>query len=108
MRVYEFENGQTKLAAELTEAEMTWSRSTPVAYDQVKAWFGEAIKGEAPAGEGKPANMSSTQMKFVWWILGLNAIPLLFNFGGSFWLILIALFALYWPAGYFQGEGDKK
>ena len=109
VRVYEFENGQTKLAAELTQSEMTWSRSTPVAYDQVKAWFGESLRGSAPAGTaGGSGDLMSTQMKFVWWILGLNAIPLLFNFGGSFWLVLIALFALFYPAKYFQGDGDKK
>ncbi len=105
VRVYEFERGQTKLAAELTQSEMTWSRSTPVAADQIKIWFGLDVKDGGRVASG---TLSSTQMKFVYWILGLNAIPLLFNFGGSFWLILIALFALYWPAGYFQGDGDKE
>ncbi len=46
-RVYEFEQGQTKLAAELTGEEMTWSRSVPVAYDQMAAWFGAAFHGGA-------------------------------------------------------------
>jgi uncharacterized protein (DUF983 family) len=108
VRVYEFESGQTKLAAELTQSEMTWSRSTPVAWDQVKAWFGDSLKGSAPTGGGANGSLMSTQMKFVWWILGLNAIPLLFNFGNSFWFIIMALFALFYPAKYFQGDGDKK
>jgi hypothetical protein len=108
VRVYEFESGQTKLAAELTQSEMTWSRSTPVAYDQIKAWFGASIKGAAPAGKKDGAStVRSTQMKFLWWILGLNAIPIVLNFGSSFWIILIALFALFYPEDYFQGDGDK-
>lgn len=108
VRVYEFEGGQASLAAELTPHELTWSRSTPVAFDQIKAWFGSAVKGGAAEPKGKAAALLSTQMKFVWWLLGLNAIPILFNFGGSFWIILIALFALFYPASYFQGDKDKE
>jgi hypothetical protein len=108
VRVYEFESGQNTLAAELTPSELTWSQSTPVAADQVKTWFGLETKGSTKVAKGSPAALKSTQMKFVWWILGLNAIPLLFNFGGSIWIILIALVALFIPAGYFQGDGDKQ
>jgi hypothetical protein len=32
------------------------------------------------------------------WILGLNAIPLLFNFSGTFFYVVIALLAMYLPA----------
>lgn len=109
VRVYEFESGQTTLAAELTPHELTWSRSTPVPYNLVKEWFGTGLKGDAP-GEvlGTPKALLATQMKFVWWLLGLNAIPIIFNFSGSFWIILIALFALFYPADYFQGTKDKE
>ncbi len=107
VRVYEFESGQTRLAAELTPSELTWSRSTPVAWDQVKAWFGTELRGEAPRNSGAGAGSAMpTQMKFLWWILGLNAIPLLFNFGTSFWVLLLALFGLFYPAKYFKGDGD--
>ena len=106
--VSEFEGGQTKLAAELTPSEMTWSRSTPVAFDQLKTWFGVGIKGEAPAAAAAVSPLRSTQMKFVYWILGLNAIPMLFNFGGSFWFVLGALIALFYPASYFQGDREKE
>ncbi len=108
VQVSEFEHGQTKLAAELTESELTWSRSTPVAFDQIKSWFGTGVKGDGPPVAAKASPLRSTQMKFVWAILGLNAIPILFNFGGSFWIVLIALVALFYPASYFQGDGEQK
>ena len=108
VQVFEFESGQNSLAAELTASELTWSRSSPVAFDQVKAWFGNGLKGDAPVASASPAGtLNSTQMKFVWSILGLNIIPLLFNFSGSFWVVIVALIALYYPASYFQGK-DKE
>ncbi len=113
-RVYEFGKGQTKLAAELTAEELTWTSSTPVAGDQINAWFGKGAKRQptaraaASADEAAAKTKYSTQMKFVWWILGLNAIPLIANFGVTFWLVIGALIALFYPAKYFQSEGDKK
>lgn len=108
VRVYEFEGGQASLAAELTAEELTWTRSVPVAYDTVKLWFGDALHGSGKAAKsGAASPVLSTQMKFVWWILGLNAIPILFNFGETFWLIIGAIIALFYPASYFQGK-DKK
>jgi hypothetical protein len=105
VRVSEFESGQTKLAAERTDAELTWSRSTPVAFDQIKAWFGADVRGSGPAAKaGATSSLLSTQMKFVWWILGLNAIPILFAFGDTFILTAAALIALFYPASYFQND----
>ena len=109
-RVYEFKKGTSTLSAELTADELTWSQSTPVAADQVAAWFGTGADGVNKAALAKPAKsgtLMSSQLKFVWWILGLNAIPLLVNFGGTFWIVIVALIALFYPAKYFQGEGDK-
>jgi hypothetical protein len=103
VQVFEFENGQTKLAAELTGEELTWSRSTPVAFDQVKAWFGTALRSDPlrkMPGEALPSSRSAT--KFLWWILGLNAIPLLFNFSGTFIYVVLALLAIYLPAKLFD------
>ncbi|UUZ50173.1 DUF4178 domain-containing protein [Massilia sp. B-10] len=107
VRVSEFESGQTTLAAELTDAELTWSRSTPVAFDQIKTWFGTGVEGAGPANAAKPSSLLSTQMKFVWWILGLNAIPTLFAFGDTFFMTIAALVALFYPASYFQNGEDK-
>lgn len=103
-RVYEFQQGPVTLAAELTAEELTWSRSTPVAADQIMAWFGKgaAVLNTTPSASQK----TGTPVKFVWWILGLNAIPLLVNFGGTFWILIAALIALFYPAKYFQGD-DK-
>ena len=103
-QVYEFQQGPTTLSAELTADELTWSRSTPVATDQIMAWFGKgaAVLNTAPS----PSQKAGSPAKFVWWILGLNAIPLLVNFGGTFWVLIAALIALFYPAKYFQGD-DK-
>ena len=101
-RVFEFQQGPATLSAELTAEELTWSRSTPVATDQIMAWFGKgaAVVNTAPSASQK----AGTPLKFVWWILGLNAIPLLVNFGGTFWILIAALIALFYPAKYFQGD----
>lgn len=107
VKVSEFESGQTRLAAELTESELTWSRSTPVAFDQIKAWFGADVHGAGPAKvAAAPSSLLSTQMKFVWWILGLNLIPILFDFSDTFVITGAALIALFYPASYFQNGED--
>ncbi|HEU4373109.1 MAG TPA: DUF4178 domain-containing protein, partial [Telluria sp.] len=103
VQVFEFENGQTRLAAELTGEELTWSRSTPVAFDQVRAWFGNALRADAQRkapSQSLPSTSAAT--KFLWWILGLNAIPLLFNFSGTFIYVVLALLAIYLPAKLFE------
>jgi len=107
VRVSEYESGQTTLAAELTPNELTWSRSTPVPNDQLKAWFGNDFTGQANAkAPSSPSSLRSTQMKFVWWILGLNAIPMLFAFGETFFIVIAALVGLFYPANYFQNNED--
>lgn len=110
--VYEFEQGETTLAAEVTGEEMTWSRSTPVDEAKVNSWFGKAgpARASAPLADSPSAAKSamySTQMKFLWWILGLNAIPLLLAFGDTFLITVGAIIALFYPAKYFQGDKDK-
>ena len=109
-RVYDFKQSRDTLTAELTADEMTWSQSVPVAADQVAAWFGTGANGmsaEAAAKKPAPAQASTyhnTQFKFVWWILGLNAIPLLANFGTTLVIVGLALVALFYPEKYFQGD----
>ena len=50
-RVEEFTAGQIRLASETSEQEMTWSRSSPVSVDQLKAWFGKQFKIVETAAE---------------------------------------------------------
>jgi len=97
--VAEFANGQIRLAAEMTREEMTWSRSSPVPFDQMKAWFGASFRATRPAapppakGRYKRAARNS-----IFVMLAVNAIPLLANFGRSWALTLLGALALYLPA----------
>ncbi len=109
-RVYDFKQGTASLSAELTAEELSWSHSVPVAADQIMAWFGKGAQGLSKSAASRPDKLrtkSDSQVKFVWWILGLNVIPLLVNFGGTFWILLIALIALFYPAKYFQSDEEK-
>lgn len=100
--VEEFEAGQLRLAAEATEHEMTWSRSSPVSADQLKAWFGAAFKGRIKApSKSEPFghNRYRTTAKYIiWFMLAVNAIPLLANFSGTWFLTAIGALAIYLPA----------
>ncbi len=104
VRVHEFENGQTRLAAEITEHEMTWSRSTPLAYDQLRSWFGKAFTGKAPPAPKRGTSASDTATKFIWWILGLNAIPLLLEFSRTWMYVVLAILAIYLPAKFLSPD----
>ncbi|WP_028103364.1 DUF4178 domain-containing protein [Pseudoduganella violaceinigra] len=99
--VYEYKRQQVTLAAELTTSELGWSRSTPVAWDQMKAWFGDALKGEGRSSADEDAGKERYKRSAKNWIMGmlaLNAIPLLFNFGGSIGVTIVAALSLYLPA----------
>ena len=88
---------------------MTWSRSTKVSFDQLKSWFGNALRADPlknPPDVALPSANVAT--KFLWWILGLNAIPLIFNFSGTFFYVVIAILAIYLPAKLFATEKGKK
>ena len=107
VNVTEFECGQNKLAAEMSTEEITWSQSTPVSADQIRAWFGEQIHADkAGAAASNPKSLSR---KFIFWILALNAIPLLMNFSGSFFIVALAVAAIYYPAKFLgpAGKGDE-
>ncbi|MES2152472.1 MAG: DUF4178 domain-containing protein [Pseudomonadota bacterium] len=107
--VSEFANGQTRLAAELTNEEMTWSRSVPVAFDQIAAWFGSDVRADANrAKSAGGVNAGASPRKFMWWILGLNAIPLLLNFGASIFYVVLAILAIYLPYKYLESDDKGK
>ncbi|MCC2971882.1 DUF4178 domain-containing protein [Massilia sp. IC2-476] len=92
--VAEYEHGQNGLAAEHTNEELTWSRSTPVAEDQVRAWF----KLPVAAKEAKAAlGGSDIAWKALLWMFGLNFIPLVANFGTTLAWMLVGMIALFLP-----------
>lgn len=106
-RVVEFESGKIRLAAEMTPQEITWSQSTPVPADQIRAWFGKEVKAEKRAPAAAKKGRSG---KFLFWILALNAIPLLLAFKSTWFYVLLALAAVYLPAKYIESldEGKKQ
>jgi hypothetical protein len=109
VQVAEFESGKTRLAAEWTREELTWSRSTPVAFDQVAAWFGmNASTAGARAKGPAPQSTATLAKKFMWWIFGLNLIPLLLNFGGSIGWVMVAMAAIFLPSIFLDTGGKDK
>lgn len=111
LSVTEFESGQNKLAAEIGAAEITWSLSSPVAADQIRAWFGDTIKADK-AGKAVLSDEEATvalSRKFIFWILAVNAIPLLANFDANWWVVGLAVAAIYYPAKFLgpAGKGEE-
>jgi uncharacterized protein (DUF983 family) len=106
VRVSEYEHGQVRLAAELSPEEFTWSRSTRVAADQVRAWFGLSTKAVhaplEPAGAG--ASVGAQSGKFLLWLCCMNLIPLIFNFSGAAPWLLIGMLALALPPRFVKNE----
>ncbi|WP_229507921.1 DUF4178 domain-containing protein [Massilia sp. Dwa41.01b] len=98
VRVSEFERGTARLAAEWNTDELTWTRSTPVALDQLRAWFGTSAPKLAQAQPSASPDMFGKVGRCLLWLLGLNVVPLLFNFSGVFFLLLLGALALALPA----------
>ncbi|MGH8853854.1 MAG: DUF4178 domain-containing protein, partial [Telluria sp.] len=97
VHVAEYEHGQNGLAAEHTNEELTWSRSTPVAHDQVRAWFKLPTDTRAPKAAAGPMSGRDIAWKALVWIFGLNFIPLIFNFGATLAWMLVGTVALFLP-----------
>lgn len=109
VHVYEFEQGQTRLAAELNDEELTWSRSTRVPADQVHLWFGVPVKNLMRAAPPQKGRYGAAAKKFIMVMLAVNAIPLLVNFGGSLAMNLLGALAIYLPALFLDSidKGDN-
>jgi hypothetical protein len=111
VRVVEFEKDTATLAAELDAGGLTWSRSTPLAYDQMQAWFGGQYHGAVPVRRGGWFNtrgLMGTARIFTIVMLVLNAIPLLANFAGNWNIVLIGAGALLLPAWFLDlGKKDE-
>jgi len=96
VNVAEYEHGQNGLASEYTKDELTWSRSSPVADDQVRAWFNLAPSKAASAAK-EPATTRDIAWKALLWMFGLNFIPLVANFGATLAWMLVGAVALFLP-----------
>jgi hypothetical protein len=103
--VIEYQAGQKKLAAEITAEELTWSQSLPVAADQIRAWFGQGIQADK---EGDTTDWDDLSKKFMWWILGLNAVPLLFASDDTWIPVALAIAAVYLPAKFMSWMNEEK
>ena len=94
-QVTEYAARGARLAAEVSAAEMTWSRSTPVPADQLHAWLGLRI----PVSPGAPQpRYRDTAKRLVILLLIVNAIPLFFSGGGVLSYLLFGAAAIYLPA----------
>lgn len=100
-RITEFACGNQKLAMEKTAEELTWSMSTPVAADQIRAWFGENIKADKHGPEGELSAKG-----FLYWLVGLNMIPFLFGARGTLIIILLAMAAIYVPTLFLNKKSE--
>ena len=94
VQVSEYQGGRLKLAAEATQQELTWSRSTAIALDQVRAWFGQHVHIES---EPHPP-YKATARRLLIATLVINAIPLLFAPQTVMPYAILAALAIYLPA----------
>lgn len=94
-KITEYVGRGGRLSAEVTPAEMTWSRSVPVPPDQLGAWFGTRV----PSAQATPTpRYRDTAKRLVIVLLVINAIPLLFSAGAVLPYVLFAAAAIYLPA----------
>jgi hypothetical protein len=101
VRVSEYAAAGASLAAEISAEELTWSLSTPLAVDQVRAWFGTRVHAE----QQPHPRYVETARKVVIALLVINAIPLLFATNPSWLYTALAAGAVYLPA-YFLDRLD--
>lgn len=102
VRVSEYAAGTAGLAAEITAEELTWSLSTKLSLDQVRAWFGMHVHVE----QQPHPRYVDTARKIVIALLAINAIPLLFATNPCWLYTALAAGAVYLPA-YFLDRLDE-
>jgi hypothetical protein len=102
--VTEFVNGPQSLAAEVSREEMTWSRSTAVPLDQVRAWFGKEIHAESQPSPGYKVMARRVLIP----MFAVNLIPLLLAGGAPVAYIVLAALAIYLPAYFLDNTADRK
>ena len=102
-QITEFQHGATKLAAEASDAELTWSRSTPISAKDLAQWFGKevdanAIAKSAPSLAAPPGGYRRAAKWLTILLLAINAIPILFSPGRALVIVILAAVGLYFPA----------
>jgi hypothetical protein len=104
--VVEYERGPAQLAAESTGTELTWSKSSAVAQDQLSSWFGQPV-----GAKGAPAQQQSSYRDTARWLIIImvvcNAIPLLANFRVTYLYSVLGAIALYLPAVLLDAMNDS-
>ncbi len=102
--VTDFSFGNAKLSAEADEAELTWSRSTPVTASDLAQWFGKQVDTSAvPSGppsllDRPPGGYRQVAKWLTILLLAVNAIPILFSPGRAVIIVILATVGLYFPA----------
>jgi Domain of unknown function (DUF4178) len=97
-QVTEFAGGTMRLAAEVSSAELTWSRSQMAPLDQVRAWFGAHVQADQVP---HPMYMQ-TARKILIALLVINAIPLLFATSNVIPYALLSAAGIFLPAYFFD------
>jgi uncharacterized protein (DUF983 family) len=99
-RIVDFGQDKNRLAAEITEHEITWSYANPVPADQVKAWFGEDIAAEKSGSSTGGLSFKT----FAIILLILNAIPVFFGHFSNWVILGLIVLAIYLPYWYLNNE----
>ncbi|MES2205943.1 MAG: DUF4178 domain-containing protein [Pseudomonadota bacterium] len=105
-QIHEFENGKDMLVAECSEQELTWSLSTSIPLDQMRAWFGNHLTANATNNDDHQS-IASISKKFVWGLLIFNSIPLLFDFSDTWLYVLFGVAAIYIPTYWLKFLPEK-
>jgi hypothetical protein len=93
VRVLEYKAASSKLAAEMDEHEITWSRSVPVSTTAIRTWFGRAVEEKS-----KPAERTyrRTAVKAIVWLAIINLVPFTVDDDGPAILYTLAGAAAIW------------
>jgi len=93
VQVREHQHGQVSLSAESNGQELTWSRSSPVADDQVRSWF------KLPDFPGKATTSAQVDVQwlFVICLVFLNVVPLIFRTWSTLVWLLVGIAVLLFP-----------
>jgi hypothetical protein len=95
-RILEFANHDTRLAAEVTREEMTWSWVENVPLDQVRAWFGRDVHAEL----SPLPTYRATARKILFALALINVVPLFAAPSTTILYSLLAALGIYLPAYY--------